>query len=391
MSDNHRPISVIFVHRILTVGGCEEIRLSLLARLDPKKYDIRFVCFEGKGVIGHEIERLGYPVDVLHTSDRWFNPLATLRLASYLRAHPCTLLQASLFSVNLHARIAARLAGVPIVVCEEQSDYERYNAWLGWLMRPLNRFLARWANLFIVPSEAVKRTLVSAERLSGKQIVVLYNTALPERFRTSLAPEEARERLGLPRTGPVIGFTASLALRKGQLYLVEAIKRLAEAYPDIRCLLIGTGPERQRLEEAIKKDNLEDRVFLLGLRRDVPEVLRALDIYVSPAVEEAFGINILEAMLMGLPVVATAVGGVPELVLDEVTGLLVPARDPSSLAGAVERLLKDQPLAVQMGSAGQQRARELFGPENYVSTLEGLWETLMERKEILTGQHAVQE
>jgi glycosyltransferase involved in cell wall biosynthesis len=386
-----RPIHVVFVHRNLTVGGCEELRLSLLARLDPKKYDVRFVCFEDKGVIGREIERLGYPVDVLGTSDRWFNLLAPFKLAAHLRLKPCTILQSSLFSVNLHARIAARLVNVPIVVCEEHSDYERYNPRLGWLLRPLHRWLARWADRFTVPSEAVKRSLVSAEGIQAEQFTVLYNTALPERFTTSLAPVEARQRLGLPPEGPVIGLTASLAVRKGQIYLLEAMRRLVEAAPGIHCLLVGEGPERPRLEEAIKGWGLEERVLLLGLRRDIPEVLRALDIFVSPAVEEAFGINILEAMLMGLPVVATAVGGVPELVLDEVTGLLVPSLNPLALSAATERLLKDQPLAERMGSAGRQRARDLFGPENYASTLEGLWETLMERKGILTGQHAVQE
>jgi glycosyltransferase involved in cell wall biosynthesis len=374
------PITLVFAHRILTVGGCEELRLSLLARLDPNKYAVRFVCFTDKGVIGEELEALGYPVDVLATSDRWFNPLAPLRLASYLRAHPCTILQASLFSVNLHARIAARLAGVPIVICEEHSDYERYNPRLGWLMRPLHRFLARWADAFTVPSEAVKRTLISDERLPEEQFVVLYNTALPERFRSSLTPEEARERLGLPREGPVIGITASLARRKGQVYLIEATKSLAESFPDLRCILVGEGPERHHLEEARKEIGLEDRVLMLGLRRDVPEVLRAFDVFVSPAVEEAFGINILEAMLMGLPVVATAVGGVSEVVEDGVTGLLVPAQDPSSLAGAVEHLLKDRALAEKMGLAGQRRARELFSPERYASTLEGVWESLLERK-----------
>lgn len=377
-----RPFSVVFAHRNLTVGGCEELRLSLLARIDHEKYTIRFVCFNGKGIIGEEIESLGYPVDVLNTSDRWFNLLAPLKLASYLRLHPCTILQASLFSVNLHARIAARLAGVPIVLCEEHSDYERYSSPMAWVLRPVHRWLARWTDGFTVPSEAVKRSLVSVDGIPAERFTVLYNTALPERFNTPLTPAEARQRLGLPPTEPVIGVTASLAPRKGQIHLIEAMHTLVQSFPNLRCLIVGTGSDGPHLEGAIKRWGLEGRVLLLGLRRDVPEVLRALDIFISPAIEEAFGINILEAMLMGLPVVATAVGGVPEVVLDGITGLLVPPRDPVALAAAIERLLKDQLLAERMGHDGQRRARKHFSPERYLSTLESLWETLLERKGI---------
>jgi len=271
-------VKICYVHRNLDVGGCEELRLSLLARLDLRKYAVRFVCFNGKGVIGEEIEGLGYPVDVLNTSDRWFNLLAPLKLAAYLRRYPCTILQSSLFSVNLHARIAARLAGVPIVICEEHSDYERYNSRLAWLLRPIHRWLAHWTDGFTVPSEAVKRSLVSVDGIPADQFTVLYNTALPERFVTQLTLDEARQRLGLHPDGPVIGVTASLAPRKGQIYLVEAMHALVKSFPDIQCLIIGAGPERPRLEAAIKRLGLEGRVLLLGLRRDVPEVLRAIDI-----------------------------------------------------------------------------------------------------------------
>jgi len=176
---------------------------------------------------------------------------------------------------------------------------------------------------------------------------------------------------------PVIGFVASLAPRKGHIYLLQAMRLILYSYPELKLLIVGVGPLRRKLEVFVQQNHLGNSVRFMGSRRDIPQLLKAMDIFVSPAIKEAFGINLIEAMYSEVPCIATNVGGIPEVVRDGQTGILVPSANPEALARAVKELLDKPELAKKYGEAGRKRVLENFTADKYIEKLENLYDELI--------------
>jgi glycosyltransferase involved in cell wall biosynthesis len=174
---------------------------------------------------------------------------------------------------------------------------------------------------------------------------------------------------------PIVLTVARLDQQKGHTVLFEAIREL----PDVLFVLAGDGPERAVLEAKARELGIDDRVVLLGHRSDIRDLLAACDLFVLPSNYEALGLAVLEAMAAGRAVVATAVGGIPEAVLNGVTGVLVRPRDPSALASAIRTLLADPVLAHSMGAAGMSRVQQEFSSATMVQRVTRIYEEALER------------
>jgi glycosyltransferase involved in cell wall biosynthesis len=216
--------------------------------------------------------------------------------------------------------------------------------------------------------------------LPADKLVLIYNgVELPEKPLTS--PQEARVALNLPPDGLVIGTVSRLDPVKGVAFLVHAFSKVDRAH----LVVIGDGPERAALESLAGGLGVAGRVHWVGHRRNVPHLLPAFDLFVQPSLHEGLPNTILEAMAAGLPVVATAVGGTPEVVVDGVTGLLVPPRDPDALAQAIVRLLYTPDLRCRMGQAGRERVAQYFTVERMVEQTERLYERLLVEKGVIAA------
>jgi len=192
------------------------------------------------------------------------------------------------------------------------------------------------------------------------------------RFRPA-EPRAAREALGLPQR-PTLVIVATLRNWKGHTYLLEAFASLRARLPDWQLVIVGDGPQRQNLERAVGQLGLEHAARLVGRRDDVPTWLNAAELFALPSYgEEGVPQAIMQAMACGLAVVSTPIGAIPEAVLDETTGLLVPPRDASALAQALERLMADAPLRERLAAAGLARAREHFGIELMLDRMEAVF------------------
>ena len=172
---------------------------------------------------------------------------------------------------------------------------------------------------------------------------------------------------------PVVLTCARLHSEKGHIYLMQAAKLVPEAL----FIFAGDGPERGRLEEFARETGVDGQVQFLGHREDIPELLAACDVFVLPSLHEALGLSILEAMAATKPIVATVVGGIPETVIDGVTGLLVAPRDPKGLADAIHKLLSDGALAARIAEAGRRRAAECFSSEAMVRGVTRIYDELV--------------
>jgi sugar transferase (PEP-CTERM/EpsH1 system associated) len=212
---------------------------------------------------------------------------------------------------------------------------------------------------FVAVSRDLQRWLVEDVRLPARKVITIQNGVDVSRFGIG-SSAEARQRLGISGDRLVIGTVGRLDPVKDQAGLIEAFSRLRGKHSEALLVIVGDGPCREPLAELTARLGLQDRVLLLGERRDIPEILMALDVFVLPSVAEGMSNTVLEAMASGLPVVATRVGGSPELVEEGLTGRLVAPLDPTALAGAIDGYLEDTHLRVLHGKASRQRAVEHF-------------------------------
>jgi glycosyltransferase involved in cell wall biosynthesis len=269
----------------------------------------------------------------------------------------------------LSAVLASALAGKPAVVMSRLSLNWYQRDW--WFFRGLEcAVLHRRVNLAIGNSNAILWEL-HQEGISDEKMVLIHNGIDANDFRRTMVDREtARRRLGLPQDALVFSAVANLFAYKGHADLLQALASIRDRLP-ANWFLLAAGGDRNgnlaRLSRMADEIGLTPHVRFLGQRRDVAAILSSADIHVSASHHEGFPNNILEAMCVGLPVIATAVGGVLEQVADELTGHLVPPHDPASLAEALLLLARDRTRRLAMGRAARQRVEMHFPIERSVA------------------------
>ncbi|MBI3090344.1 MAG: glycosyltransferase [Candidatus Tectomicrobia bacterium] len=374
-------LRILFVHETLRIGGAEKVRAMALRHLPRQRYEVEVCCIEEVGAIGEELRRLGVPVTCLNTRGKSYNLRAAWRLYRFLKAKRFDVVQSSLFLANLHARLAAILAGVPHRIIEEHSVADRFGKRLTFLYRWLDEWLARRTDIIICCAEAVRAHVAGMERIDARKFRVLHNGLDATDIEAPLrASEQAglREELGLIGAGPVIGSIGSFAPWKGKDDLVPALGEVVRLFPEARLVLVGNAATEhgRRLRAQFEAAGLAKHVLFPGERRDVGRLLHLFDLYVSPSHYDALPMAVLEAMAAGLPVVATLVGGVPEIVAPGETGLLVGVGESRALAAAMLELLEDPARARRWGEAGRRRVRDLFSVSRYIAGLEAIYDAL---------------
>jgi glycosyltransferase involved in cell wall biosynthesis len=252
--------------------------------------------------------------------------------------------------------IAGRMAGVPVIHSRRQDNPES---------RLAVALKYRLHDRVIAISEAIGQILLSEGLPADKLRCVPDAVEITPRVDH---PDQAwfRKTFEIPEGAPVLGVVAQLIERKGHAVLLEAMPKILAQIPETRVLFFGKGPLDDTLKSAIGEKGLEPRVMLAGFREDLERVLPCLDIVVHPAHREGMGVSLLQASLAEVPIVATAVGGIPEAVKDGVTGVLVPSKDPGRLADAILQLLKDPERRHQLGRAGRQLVENGFSADRMV-------------------------
>jgi len=252
--------------------------------------------------------------------------------------------------------MSTELAKPPLVASRRVDFRLRGNA--------LSRWKYRQVDLFICASEAIRRMLV-ADGVPPARAVTVHEGIELSRAEAA-PPARLHEELWLPHHAPLVGNVAALVPHKGQRHLVEAAAIVVRHVPDARFVIAGEGELRPSLERAIREHHLGKHVLLAGFRPDALSLHKAFDIFVMSSLTEGLGTSLLDAMACGKPVVATTAGGIPEVVADGETGLLVPPRDHEAMASAIVRLLTDEDLRQRIGHAGLVRVRRRFSAERMV-------------------------
>lgn len=356
------------------IGGTERQVANLVVRIDPSRFELHLGCLSQSGELLQELESLQVPRPEFQISRLygWSTWCQAKRLAEYIKAHNIQIVHSYGFYANIFAIPAARLARAVVVASIRDTGEV-----LTPMQRRVQKAICRLADCVLVNAEAIRSALIHQGYGTSNIEVIRNGIALGTFEGKSRAG--VRNALGIGESDRLILVSSRLNRMKGIEYFLEAASAVSRKIREAKFLIVGDGADRAPLEKRASELKLNDRVVFTGFRTDVPDLLSEASLSVLPSLSEGLSNSLLESMASGVPVVATSVGGNPEVVEDGVTGILVPPRDPEALAVAMTRILADQSLASRFGEAGKKRVATLYSIERNVRETEQLYESLIER------------
>jgi glycosyltransferase involved in cell wall biosynthesis len=363
---------VLVLSQDFAVAGAQRQAVELAAGLVGVGYDVRAGVLKPGGPLTLDLEPLGIPIVEFPRRWRWdLSP--AVRLADYLRRERIDIVHSFLFLPNFYARVAGLMARTPAIVTSLRSTGIE-----GWHRYALDIATSRMSHLIVANSDA-GRTHYVRRGGPGRRMAVIKNG------RRELPPpcdpvvsRRLHDRWGLGRFAHVIGMVACMERRKDHRLLVRALAPIVRAFPETGLVLVGDGSERAALEAEVASLGLEQHVVFAGLLRNPGDAYPLFDVYVqASASEEGISNSIMEAMAHRLPVIATDVGGNAEVVIDGLTGCIVPPRKTEALATAVLFLLRQPGLRQAMGEAGSRRVRSEFTIHRLLDATHAMYERLL--------------
>jgi glycosyltransferase involved in cell wall biosynthesis len=385
-------LAVMQLTRNLEIGGAQETARTL-AKYLPKVGCSTVVCTFGDGPLRREIEGLGVPVELL--PDRQHSivalPLFVIEmirrrrdLLDLVARHRADVIQTQglgtldflimTLGIGRKVQVWWTIQNANFMVREEHMP--RYK----WLLGPkiaVHRWLyragARIVRGIIAVSDETARSFRDAVGEVGSKITVVPNAVDVESYPSPADRDAVRARLGFRPADHVMTMVGTFKRQKGHRYLIEARAEVAPRFPQLHVVLVGGGELTSAIKEQVEGAGLADRIHFLGSRRDVPDLLAASDSFVLPSLWEGLPVALVEAMASELPVIATAVSGTSQVVVDGVTGWLVPPGDTTALALAMTELLSDPARAAAMGAAGRERVVASFSARAQAEQLAALF------------------
>jgi glycosyltransferase involved in cell wall biosynthesis len=373
--NNKKKINVIHLVEELTIGGLEKILTSIVLNLDKKKYNVSVWCLKEGGFFANKLVKEGIDVKILHISSSR-NPLSIYKLYNLLKNRKFDIIHTHAYSAGTIGRISAFLAGIPVIISHNHSVYDYYNRYYHFVEWLLSLITDR----IICISDIVNRFTHKTQRINTKKLITIHNGIDSEYTVSEKRTSGLRKELDIPADHSVICTIAHMEEHKGIKYLLESASLLLQSRNDISFLLVGEGALKEELKILCADLKIEENVIFTGERSDIPEILSLTDIFVLPSLREGLGLAILEAMACGKPVIATNVGGVPEIAKDGVSGILVSPKDPEALHSAMNELLGDREKLKKMGNKGKRIFSENFHSEIMINKIEELYNSLIEGK-----------
>lgn len=372
-----RKIKVVQVINSLRVGGAEQLVLDICKKIDRTRFDISVVCLEpGNTPIGSEVRSLGVQVEEMSCS-RKNVVYRVAKTAQFLRNLAPDIIHAHLVDGGIYSRLAQVFSGRKIMITHEHNLCYQRSRFFG-LPKLLEHVLSKRTECTITVSEAAKSYYVEQVKADPSKVVVMRN-AVDTTLFLNLSERNAC-RAELDADGRTLIVTVGrLHADKDHETLLRAAAIAVESDSTLKFIIVGDGPERQRLEFLVGELRIDGYVKFLGERRDIPRILSAADIFVLTSVREGQGIVILEALVSGLPVLATQVGGIPECVSMK-NSVLVPPRDPRQTAAALAEVVS----GIEAGRFTRHEisdyAHKIFGIDEYMNNLEDLYVELTKKK-----------
>ncbi len=358
------------------IGGTEQMLLRFLSKLNRQKFDVRICSLIGSGRLTQACERLGYEAWNL----RLASPLQLGKLVwlyRLCRSERIQLIHTYGLRADTVGRFIARISGVPVIISSIRGPDEQR----GWWHVMLDRLTARWVDIFISNSEAGRQSRITRERFSPEKIVAILNgiefpEAMPHGDQHVL-----RLKYGIPEDAhPVVSIIANLRVMKGHRDVIAALPALRSRFPRICVLCVGRDDSGGEIKRTAEAHGVMGSMKFLGYQEATQEILAVSDVFLLPSYWEGCPASILEAMAARVPVVATKVGGIPEIVEAHKTGLLIPPRDPDAICEAVTWVMQNAREVEQMVARAKQQIADHFSLDQMVTKIEATYERLLKKK-----------
>jgi len=382
-----KKIKVINPITRLIVGGAQETVIETCAYIDQKRFATQIIAGPQTGPEGElitEVQKKGIPLTIIPEIVREVNPvkdlIATFKLVNIFRREQPHIVHTHSSKTGIIGRWAARIARVPVIVHTVH----------GWAHHPYQKAPIRAMYIFLERiSVPFTDRLIAVSSLnvekglndhigSRDKYAVIHSCINIEQFsRTAADFASLKRSLGLDGNGPVVGTVSRLSQQKNPLDFVKMAALVKKQIPEAQFLFVGDGPLRSQTEALIRELHLEKDLVLAGLRKDVPELLRCMDIFTLTSLWEGLPRVIPQAMVAGLPVVANNIDGNAEIIQDGCNGFLIPPGDAAGMADKVVQLLKDQKLKQEISAKGHETALQEFSLHDMVRKIAALYEELL--------------
>ncbi|UCE17748.1 MAG: glycosyltransferase family 4 protein [Gemmatimonadota bacterium] len=378
-----RKIKVLHMITELPVGGAQDNTLLTVSHLDKRKYDVTLLSSPAGSWVQRAQNIPGIRVLLEKSIQREIHLISDFvafwKIYMHIRRERYDIVHTHSSKPGVLGRAASKLAGVPVVIHTIHGF--PFNDYMNFFVRKFYIFLekmaSKWADKMITVSNLNLEKAVALRIAQREKFVNIYSGIDFDSFSIKTDVPQKRRELDIPPGHFVVGMVGRLSPQKAPQYFIQAAAHVLKDIPNVMFLLVGDGSLREELERLSYRLGLENHIRFLGERDDIPEILNVFDVFVLSSLWEGLGRALTEAMAMAKPTVATSVEGVPELVDNDKTGILVPPKDPESLGAGIQRLLRDKSFAAELGQNAQSRVLRDFSAEIMIERIDALYEQLL--------------
>jgi glycosyltransferase involved in cell wall biosynthesis len=356
------------------IGGAERILLTLLKNIDRGKFELILGAFvdqgKGKDFFWNKAKELDLPLEPIKYKNP-YNFLQILQLSRILKKHHPDIIHTHGYKTNVLGFLVAKLFKIPIVTTVHGLHSGRNKPMIWASLKLLRHF-----NRIIAVSDQIKGEL-RTQKVPPKKMITVRNVPPIKTQENSTKASTFREEIGIPRNAKLIGFVGRLEPIKGCSQFIRTIPRVTKSNPDSFFVVVGDGPERNSLESLARQLRIENRVCFCGFRDDPMNVFQSLDLYVLSSLSEGIPVAMLEAMSHGVPVIATRVGGIPEVIKDRVNGILVPPQNPMYLVESILESLNNPNEAAKRALEAKKTIINKYSIEKWVEKIQNIYLEMM--------------
>lgn len=367
-----KKIKILHLIASVGIGGAERVLLTLLKNIDRKKFDIVLGIFtnqrKDKDLLWTECEKLHITLEQI----RFKNPydfLQILHIYRIAKKHHPDIMHTHGYKTNILGFLVAKLSGIPIITTVHGLYSIRIKT---EIPLQLSLMLLRYFNRVIAVSDYITAEL-KRKKVPSKKIITIRNVPADNIEIYPLNTSVFREEIGISSSTKIIGFVGRLEQVKGCDQLIQAVSKIHSTNLEFCLVVVGEGPERESLDFLVRKLGLRNNVHFCGFRNDPINVFQSLDLFVLPSLSEGIPLALLEAMSLGVPVVATHVGGVPEVIKNRLNGILVPPKDPEALAEAIVESLSRPHETAKRGLEAKKTIANGFNTEKWIEEIQNIY------------------
>jgi glycosyltransferase involved in cell wall biosynthesis len=374
-NEDYHPANVLFIIDSLPLGGAERQVVTLASSLNGNRYKFYVCCLRNEGVQANELRSNGIPVVSLKMRLRFW-PMGMYRLYRLIRHLKPKIIHTHLYESGIWGRLVGIFTHTPVILTTEHSlpfPKRRYLL--------LERITNHFTDKMIAVSEEIRQKCIHKQGVPPDKVITIPTAVDIAHFQGVKTRNHLRNELGMRDSSPLIGTIARLVRPKRLDYLLEAARLVCNKVPKARFVIIGDGPLREELNNQAEELGLiPGCVSFLGSRFDIPEILSSLDIFILSSELEGLPVALLEAMASTRPVIATRVGGIPQVIQDGYNGILVSPHDPTGLANAIFAVIEDNTLSRSMAIEGFRTIESRYSINAVGQQIVSLYDSMLKKK-----------